>query len=90
MDAVGVGFSPLRNANPAVAAFFVVYMIFGSFFVLQLFVSVTIEKVCCQGLAAVLRASLSVCRLRHRRRCAACVSATASASCFCRRQLEDA
>jgi hypothetical protein len=45
IDAVGIDLQPLRDAQPAVAAFFVVFMIFGAFFVLQLFVSVTIEKV---------------------------------------------
>lgn len=45
IDAVGVEQQPIRNSNPAVAVFFVVFMIFGAFFVLQLFVSVTLEKV---------------------------------------------
>jgi voltage-dependent calcium channel T type alpha-1H len=43
--AVGVDQQPVDAHNPAISLFFVVFMVFGGFFVLQLFVSVTIEKV---------------------------------------------
>lgn len=43
--AVGVDRQPTDGANPALALFFVVFIIFGGFFVLQLFVATTIEKV---------------------------------------------
>jgi hypothetical protein len=45
VDAVGVDQQPVKNHNPAVAVFFVLFMIFGCFFILQLFISVTLEKV---------------------------------------------
>jgi len=48
IDAVGIDVQPVRDANPAVAVFFMCFMIIGAFFVLQLFVSVTIEKVITQ------------------------------------------
>lgn len=44
-DAAGPGLQPVRGARPAAAVFFVVFMVIGTFFVLQLFVSVTLEKV---------------------------------------------
>ena len=47
VDAVGIDQQPVTNHKPAIAVFFVVFMIFGCFFVLQLFISVTLEKVGC-------------------------------------------
>lgn len=43
--AVGIDQQPRDGANPALAIFFVVFIVFGGFFVLQLFVATTIEKV---------------------------------------------
>ena len=45
VDAAGVDLQPTLNARPAAAAFYVVFMVFGTFFILQLFVSVTLDKV---------------------------------------------
>jgi hypothetical protein len=45
VDAVGPELQPVTNHNPGVAVFFVVFVCFGAFFILQLFVSVTLEKV---------------------------------------------
>jgi hypothetical protein len=48
--AVGVEQQPRPAHNPALALFFITFIVFGGFFVLQLFVSVTIDKVgrrCC-------------------------------------------
>ena len=45
IDAVGVDRQPRRDHNIAVAIFFVTFIIIGAFFVLNLFVSVTIDKV---------------------------------------------
>jgi hypothetical protein len=55
VDAVGPELQPITNHNPGVAVFFVVFVCFGAFFILQLFVSVTLEKVrllahCCYNL----------------------------------------
>ena len=45
IDAVGVDRQPKRDHNGAIAVFFVSFVIIGAFFVLNLFVSVTIDKV---------------------------------------------
>ena len=45
MDAVGVDRQPKRDHNSAIAVFFVSFVIIGAFFILNLFVSVTIDKV---------------------------------------------
>ena len=47
IDAVGVDQQPRRDHNIAVAIFYVAFIIIGAFFVLNLFVSVTIDKVKC-------------------------------------------
>eukprot|EP00899_Mesostigma_viride_P019380 jgi/Mesvir1/27443/Mv07229-RA.2 len=44
VDAVGVEAQPRRNGNQYVAAYFVVFIIVGCFFVMNLFVGVTIDK----------------------------------------------
>lgn len=46
IDAVGVDQQPERDHNITVAIFYVAFIIIGAFFVLNLFVSVTIDKVC--------------------------------------------
>jgi hypothetical protein len=43
--AVGIDQQPRDGHNPALAAFFVVFMIFGCFFVLQLFIATALEQV---------------------------------------------
>jgi hypothetical protein len=43
--AVGIHQQPRDGHNPALAAFFVVFMIFGCFFVLQLFIATALEQV---------------------------------------------
>lgn len=45
VDAVGVDQQPVYNNNPYICIFFVLFIIVGSFFVLNLFVGVTIDKV---------------------------------------------
>lgn len=45
LAAVGIDQQPRDGASPALAMFFVVFIVFGGFFVLQLFVATTIEKV---------------------------------------------
>ncbi|GFR46009.1 hypothetical protein Agub_g7487 [Astrephomene gubernaculifera] len=44
VDATAEGQQPLWNHNPAVALFFVAFIVVGSFFVLNLFVGVTLDK----------------------------------------------
>mmetsp|Transcript_58372 Transcript_58372/g.186072 ORF Transcript_58372/g.186072 Transcript_58372/m.186072 type:complete len:1616 (+) Transcript_58372:485-5332(+) len=44
VDAVGVDAQPVRDADPFMCVFFVVFIIVGSFFVMNLFVGVTIDK----------------------------------------------
>lgn len=45
IDAVGVDQQPRRDHNKPIAIFYVLFIIIGAFFVLNLFVSVTIDKV---------------------------------------------
>lgn len=45
IDAVGVNQQPTRDHNKPVAIFFMSFIIIGAFFVLNLFVTVTIDKV---------------------------------------------
>jgi hypothetical protein len=45
VDAVGVGMQPLTNHNPAAVVFFLVFIAVGAFFVLNLFIGVTLDKV---------------------------------------------
>jgi hypothetical protein len=45
VDAVGPGEQPVPGHNPAMAVFFVAFMIVMSFFILNLFVGVAIDKV---------------------------------------------
>lgn len=44
IDQRGIGMQPIRNHNPAWAVFFIIFLIFGAFFVLELFVGVTIDN----------------------------------------------
>ena len=44
VDAVDEGVHPARDANPAACVFFVIFIIVGSFFIMNLFVGVTIDK----------------------------------------------
>ena len=44
VDAVDEGFHPRANHNPGAAIFFVVFIVIGAFFVMNLFVGVTIDK----------------------------------------------
>lgn len=43
-DQRGIGMQPIENYNPMWALFFIIFLIFGAFFVLELFVGVTIEN----------------------------------------------
>ena len=43
-DAVEEGFHPRQNYNPGACVFFVIFIIIGAFFVMNLFVGVTIDK----------------------------------------------
>jgi hypothetical protein len=45
VDAVGPGQQPLPRHNPAMALFFVAFMVVISFFCMNLFVGVAIDKV---------------------------------------------
>ncbi len=45
VDAVGIDQQPITNHNPGIAVFFVVFMVVGAFFILNLFITVTIDKV---------------------------------------------
>jgi len=44
IDQRGIGMQPLKNSNPIWALFFVCFLVFGAFFVLELFVGVTIDN----------------------------------------------
>jgi 4-hydroxybenzoate polyprenyltransferase len=44
VDAVDEGFHPRHNHNPAACVFYVLFIIIGAFFVMNLFVGVTIDK----------------------------------------------
>ena len=44
VDAVGEDIHPQRDANPGACVFFVIFIIVGSFFIMNLFVGVTIDK----------------------------------------------
>lgn len=44
VDAVGVGLQPIINHNPAAVIFFLVFIAIGAFFVLNLFIGVTLDK----------------------------------------------
>jgi Ion transport protein len=44
VDATGVGLQPLRDHNPVACMYFIMFIIVGSFFVLNLFVGVAIDK----------------------------------------------
>ena len=43
-DVVGVGFAPERNANQGAVFFYVIFIMFGSLFMLNLFVSVVVDN----------------------------------------------
>ncbi len=45
MDATGINKQPVWNHNPVVILFFVLFIIVGAFFVLNLFIGVTLDKV---------------------------------------------
>ena len=45
MDARGVDLQPKKNAQPALALYFVAYMIIGSQFIINLFVGVVIDNI---------------------------------------------
>lgn len=45
MDINGIDNQPLRNSNKVNSIFFIIFIVFGSFFMLNLFVGVTIDKV---------------------------------------------
>ena len=42
-DSIGIGIQPIRNANPFYQYIFIVYMIFGSLFITNLFIEVVIN-----------------------------------------------
>jgi hypothetical protein len=42
-DSIGIGIQPIRNANPIYQYFFIIYMIFGSLFITNLFIEVVIN-----------------------------------------------
>ena len=44
IDQRGEGMQPVRDSNPLWAVFFIVFLIFGAFFILELFVGVTIDN----------------------------------------------
>jgi hypothetical protein len=44
IDQRGIGMQPIKNSNPIWALFFVCFLIFGAFFVMELFVGVTIDN----------------------------------------------
>lgn len=62
--AIGIDQQPIDGANPWLALFFVVFIVIGGFFVLQLFVATTIEKVRCnaQQAQALMQQLLQSCR----------------------------
>lgn len=45
VDATGVGQQPLHNANPSMRVLFVAWVIFGTFFISNLIIGVSIDKV---------------------------------------------
>lgn len=42
-DSMGIGIQPVRNANPVYQYVFIIYMIFGSLFITNLFIEVVIN-----------------------------------------------
>lgn len=47
IDAVGIDKQPVLNNDPYICIFFIVFIVVGSFFILNLIVGVIIDKVCC-------------------------------------------
>lgn len=45
VDATGIDLQPLHNANPAMRVLFVAWVVFGTFFISNLIIGVSIDKV---------------------------------------------
>jgi voltage-dependent calcium channel L type alpha-1D len=43
VDSIGIGMQPIRNQNPIYQYLFIIYMIFGSLFITNLFIEVVIN-----------------------------------------------